>query len=269
MIWQFVPRGLNDTTELVRSHFVVYNFTEQTRSVSSHDRNEIRAGLRVIVSAQSDRTAAAFRNVVIHRGPINNCICDSTQSSVFNAGAGFKPAPTFQTHDASLSCLRRGDRPVALWLDNQHTAEITSITSTKSPHKEIVMFDIKGIRTFATSAKDLDKAVEFYTKVIGGQIVKKVEPTDEQKSAGQVKEVDVRLGNFEVHLFDASIKPREVDPHHTLNIPWQEKEKALAALQQIGANIEKVRAHRDGVNYSINVFDPDGNRWELSFAKEN
>ena len=36
-----------------------------------------------------------------------------------------------------------------------------------------------------------------------------------------------------------------------------------------GANIEKVRAHRDGVNYSINVFDPDGNRWELSFAKEN
>jgi uncharacterized glyoxalase superfamily protein PhnB len=131
------------------------------------------------------------------------------------------------------------------------------------------MFDIKGIRTFATSAKDLDKAVEFYTKVIGGQIVKKVEPTDGQKKAGQVKEVDVRLGNFEVHLFDASIKPREVDPHHTLNIPWQEKDQALAALQNVGANIEKVRPHRDSENYSINVFDPDGNRWELSFAKEN
>ena len=131
------------------------------------------------------------------------------------------------------------------------------------------MFDIKGIRTFATSAKDLDKAVEFYTKVIGGRIVKKVEPTEEQLKAGQVKEVDVRLGNFEVHLFDASIKPREVDPHHTLNIPWQEQEKALTSLKQIGANIEKVRPHRDSENYSINVFDPDGNRWELSFAKEN
>jgi len=93
------------------------------------------------------------------------------------------------------------------------------------------MFDIKGIRTFATSAKDLDKAVEFYTNVIGGQIVRKVDPTDEQKQAGQVKEVDVRLGNFEVHLFDASVKPRAVDPHHTLNIPWQEKDKALKALQ--------------------------------------
>jgi uncharacterized glyoxalase superfamily protein PhnB len=131
------------------------------------------------------------------------------------------------------------------------------------------MFDIKGIRTFAMSAKDLDKAVDFYTKVIGGQIVRKVEPSEEQLQAGQVKEVDVRLGNFEVHLFDASKGPRSVDPHHTLNIPWQEKDKALKSLQDIGANIEKVRPHRDGESYSINVFDPDGNRWELSFAKEN
>ena len=131
------------------------------------------------------------------------------------------------------------------------------------------MFDIKGIRTFAMSAKDLDKAVDFYTKVIGGEIVRKVEPSEEQLQAGQVKEVDVRLGNFEVHLFDASKGPRSVDPHHTLNIPWQEKEKALKSLQDIGANIEKVRPHRDGESYSINVFDPDGNRWELSFAKGN
>jgi catechol 2,3-dioxygenase-like lactoylglutathione lyase family enzyme len=131
------------------------------------------------------------------------------------------------------------------------------------------MFDIKGIRTFATSAKDLDKAVDFYTKVIGGEIVRKVEPTEDQLQAGQVKEVDVRLGNFEVHLFDASKGPRSVDPHHTLNIPWQEREKALKPLQEIGANIEKVRPHRDGESYSINVFDPDGNRWELSFAKGN
>ena len=131
------------------------------------------------------------------------------------------------------------------------------------------MFDIKGLRTFAMSAKDLDKSVAFYTKTLGGHIVKTVDPTDEQKNAGQVREVDVRLGNFEVHLFDASIKPREVDPHHTLNIPWQDKENALKALQEIGANIEKVRPHRDSDNFSINVFDPDGNRWELSFAKGN
>jgi uncharacterized glyoxalase superfamily protein PhnB len=132
---------------------------------------------------------------------------------------------------------------------------------------EVAMFDIKGLKTFAMSAKDLNKAVDFYTNVLGGEITRRVEPTDEQLKAGQVKEVDVRLGNFEVHLFDASIKPREVDPHHTLNIPWQEQEKALKALKDIGANIEKVRPHRDSLNYSINVFDPDGNRWELSFTQ--
>ncbi len=131
------------------------------------------------------------------------------------------------------------------------------------------MFETKGLKTFAMSAKDLNKAVEFYTNVLGGQITRRVEPTAEQLKTGQVKEVDVRLGNFEVHLFDASIKPREVDPHHTLDIPWQEQEKALSvsALKQIGANIEKVRPHRDGTNYSINIFDPDGNRWELSFTQ--
>lgn len=131
------------------------------------------------------------------------------------------------------------------------------------------MFDIKGIRTFATSARNLEQAVEFYTKVIGGKIVRTVEPTEERLKAGHVKEVDVRLGNFEVHLFDASKGPRAADPHHTLNIPWQEKDKTIKALQDVGANIEKIRPHRDGVSYSINVFDPDGNRWELSFAKEN
>jgi catechol 2,3-dioxygenase-like lactoylglutathione lyase family enzyme len=129
------------------------------------------------------------------------------------------------------------------------------------------MFDIKGLKTFAMSAKDLAKAEEFYTKVLGGEVVRRVTPNEDQTRSGQVKEVDVRLGNFEVHLFDASIKRREVDPHHTVNIPWQEQDKALSALKQIGANIEKVRPHRDGTNYSINVFDPDGNRWELSFTK--
>jgi catechol 2,3-dioxygenase-like lactoylglutathione lyase family enzyme len=58
------------------------------------------------------------------------------------------------------------------------------------------MFDIKGIKTFAMSAKDLNKAVDFYTNVLGGQITRQVEPTEEQSKGSQVKEVDVRLGNL-------------------------------------------------------------------------
>ena len=119
------------------------------------------------------------------------------------------------------------------------------------------MFEIKSIRTFAMSAKNLDKSVEFYTKIVGGKVVKTVEPTEEQLKTGQVKEVDVRLGNFEEHMFDASKGPRAADPHHTLNIPWQDKDEALKMLQDAGAMVEKVRPHRGSDNYSINVFDPD------------
>ena len=129
------------------------------------------------------------------------------------------------------------------------------------------MFDIKGLKTFAMSAKNIAEAEEFYTRVLGGEVVRRVTLNEAEIESGQVKEVDVRLGNFEVHLFDASRGPRAVDPHHTLNIPWQEKEQALGALRQIAADIEKVREHRDGKGYSINVFDPDGNRWELSFSR--
>lgn len=131
------------------------------------------------------------------------------------------------------------------------------------------MFEIKSIRTFAMSVKDLNRSVEFYTKILGGKITKTVEPSEEQIKNGQVKEVDVKLGNFEVHMFDGSKGPRAPDPHHTLNIPWQEKETALKRVMEAGAMVEKVRPHRGTDNYSINVFDPDGNRWELSFAKEN
>lgn len=129
------------------------------------------------------------------------------------------------------------------------------------------MLDIKGLKTFAMSARNIAEAEEFYTRVLGGEVVRRVTPNEAEIESGQVKEVDVRLGNFEVHLFDASRGPRAVDPHHTLSITWQEKEQALGALRQIGADIEKVREHRGGKGYSINVFDPDGNRWELSFSR--
>lgn len=97
--------------------------------------------------------------------------------------------------------------------------------------------------------------------------MRRIDPTEEERKAGRVKEVDVRVGNFEVHLFDASKGPRPVDPHHTFSIPWQEKENALSALKQAGAYIEKVRDHTNEKGYSINVLDPDGNRWELFFSK--
>lgn len=122
---------------------------------------------------------------------------------------------------------------------------------------------VKALRTFAINAKDLTQAEEFYTRLLGGAVVRRVEPNEEQQTRGRVKEVDVQLGNFQVHIFDASKAPRPGVPHHTIVIPWKEKEKALQELEQAGTKVENTRDHPDGKSYSLYVKDPDGNLWEL------
>jgi catechol-2,3-dioxygenase len=122
---------------------------------------------------------------------------------------------------------------------------------------------VKALRTFAINAKDLAQAEKFYTGLLGGEVVRRIEPNEEQLKRGRVKEVDVQLGNFQVHIFDASIAPRQGVPHHTIMIPWKEKEKALQELEQAETKVENTRDHGDGKSYSLYVKDPDGNLWEL------
>jgi catechol-2,3-dioxygenase len=122
---------------------------------------------------------------------------------------------------------------------------------------------VKALRTFAINAKDLGRAEKFYTGLLGGEVARRIEPNEEQLKRGRVKEVDVQLGNFQVHIFDASKAPRQGVPHHTIMIPWKEKEKALQELEQAGTKVENTRDHGDGKSYSLYVQDPDGNLWEL------
>ena len=70
------------------------------------------------------------------------------------------------------------------------------------------MPDVKGLKTFAIGAKNLAESEKFYTQVLGARVVRRIEPTQEQFDRGRVKEVDVQLGNFQVHIFDASQGPR-------------------------------------------------------------
>ena len=122
---------------------------------------------------------------------------------------------------------------------------------------------VKALRTFAINAKDLAQAEKFYTGLLGGEVARRIEPNEEQQKRGRVKEVDVQLGNFQVHIFDASKAPRQGVPHHTIMIPWREKEKTLQELEQAGSKVENTRDHGDGKSYSLYVKDPDGNLWEL------
>ena len=125
------------------------------------------------------------------------------------------------------------------------------------------MIPVKTIRTFAVNAKELAQAEKFYTRILGGEVVRRIDPTEEQLQRGRVNEVDVQLGNFQVHIFDASKGPRPGVPHHTIMIPWKEKEKAVQELEQAGSKVENTRDHPDGKGYSLYIKDPDGNFWEL------
>lgn len=125
------------------------------------------------------------------------------------------------------------------------------------------MLQVKTIRTFAINAKDLSQAEKFYTQLLGGEVVRRIDPTEEQRQRGRVKEVDVQLGNFQVHIFDASKEARQGVPHHTVAIPWKEKEKTIQELERTGTKVENTRDHPDGKGYSLYVKDPDGNLWEL------
>ena len=125
------------------------------------------------------------------------------------------------------------------------------------------MPQVQAIRTFAINANNLEKSEIFYTKVLAAKVIRRIDPTVEQLQGGRVKEVDVEVGNLQVHIFDASKGPRPGVPHHTLSIPWKEKDKAIQELEQAGSRVENTRDHADGKSYSLYVKDPDGNRWEL------
>ena len=125
------------------------------------------------------------------------------------------------------------------------------------------MLQVNAIRTFAINAKDLAQAEEFYTRILGAEVVRRIDPNEEQLKRGRVKEVDVQVGNFQVHIFDASKGLRSGVPHHTVSIPWKEKQQAVQELEQSGMKIDNIRDHPEGKGYSLYVKDPDGNIWEL------
>jgi catechol 2,3-dioxygenase-like lactoylglutathione lyase family enzyme len=125
------------------------------------------------------------------------------------------------------------------------------------------MLEVKSLRTFAIIAKDLAQTEKFYTEGLGGEVIRRIDPNEEQLKRGRVKEVDIQLGNFQVHIFDASNRPRQDVPHHTIMIPWMEKDKRIDPLGIDRIKVENVRDHPDGKGYSLYVKDPDGNNWEL------
>jgi catechol 2,3-dioxygenase-like lactoylglutathione lyase family enzyme len=123
------------------------------------------------------------------------------------------------------------------------------------------MLSFKGIRTLTLSTTDPQEAERFYTEVMGGKVVNRIEHPI--RGGRMLRETFVQLGDFQVALADASDGPLDGFPHFTISTAYQPKEKLLAELESQGANVEGTRDHDDGQSYSCYILGPAGHRYEV------
>ena len=120
------------------------------------------------------------------------------------------------------------------------------------------MVNVKGFRSWNLNADNLDDTLAFYRDVLGAEEAQ----THEIQGA---KVVRLRVGGASVGLFDAGQGARPGVPHHTFAIEGPDDPEALRKdLEGKGYKVDGIRPHGGGNGYSLYVFDPSGNRIELS-----
>jgi hypothetical protein len=68
MLGKVLPTGLDDASESAQAHLLIDNPTEQVPPVLRTDRNEVRAGLRIVIVRKADRVLVSFVSPLHHGG---------------------------------------------------------------------------------------------------------------------------------------------------------------------------------------------------------
>jgi len=119
-------------------------------------------------------------------------------------------------------------------------------------------YTVSGLRSWNINAEDLDAAIRFYRDVLGAQ-----ETTRHQVAGADV--VRLKVGRTGLGVFDARNGPRPGVPHHTFDFEGPRDPAVMVQeLEAKGLKVENVRMHGNGPGYSVYVYDPCGNRLELS-----
>ena len=119
-------------------------------------------------------------------------------------------------------------------------------------------YKVTGLRSWNINAEDFEAMVRFYRDGLGAK------ETRRHQVAGATVE-RLTLGSTGLGLFDAKDGPRPGVPHHTFDFEGPRDPKAMVQeLEAKGIKVENVRMHGDGPGYSVYVYDPCGNRIELS-----
>ena len=128
---------------------------------------------------------------------------------------------------------------------------------------------LDGINHFALNVRNMDRAEEFYTGILGFPVI-----TQTQTKAG-LKHVEVDAGNVAIALFEspeldltAAQKTMTEDGylHFAFTAPYDRYDATLQALKEGGVVMDgEPRDWGEGV--SIYFPDPDGHQIEIHFDK--
>jgi catechol 2,3-dioxygenase len=125
----------------------------------------------------------------------------------------------------------------------------------------------KWINHVVFNVKDLDKAVKFYTEVVGMKLIRRF---DDRRMAF----VSFGDHHHDIGLFEVGGTPEPDRQWHGFNHIAMEYEGGPEILDQLhkrliekGAKIDNLEGHNAGRHKSVYFFDADGNR--LEFYWEN
>jgi catechol 2,3-dioxygenase-like lactoylglutathione lyase family enzyme len=119
-------------------------------------------------------------------------------------------------------------------------------------------YHLTGLRSWNINAEDFEAMVRFYRDGLGAE-----ESRRHQVAGANV--VRLKLGSTGLGLFDAKDGPRPDVPHHTFDFEGpREPDAMVQELEAKGIKVEHIRMHGNGPGYSVYVYDPCGNRIELS-----
>lgn len=123
------------------------------------------------------------------------------------------------------------------------------------------MLEVQKIYHMGIPVNDIDRARDFYTRVLGMGFMDRV--------GGQLRIDRLTCGPDTVVLFERP-KPLERDPiaedgvaHQAFEMDWNDYDRALEAIQELGL----LRTTEDRASgKTVYLFDSEGNHLELHFS---
>ncbi len=127
------------------------------------------------------------------------------------------------------------------------------------------MIKTKGIYHIGIPVNDVDRAVKFYTDVLGMQVAK----LNRDDMGDRLNRADLRSGDGMVVLFQRP-KPVERDAlsedgatHHAFIVDNDDFELAVEKMKDWGVKVHKVPTVDRPTGRGFYFFDPDGNLLQL------